>query len=358
MESVLFLGSNLRLLDRAHIIWAVPIAMRTIAAPEELLMKYTPLKIFFAIVSVLLCQNLCLTFVNTATAEIVFTSTRDGNPEIYVMNSDGSREINLTRNRADDFDPTWSPNGEQILFVSNRDGVRDLYLMNAEGENVERVFHKSAHREQPAWSPDGKMIAYAVPEDHAINIATITGRSEKRLAWIDWGRGNPAWSPDGSEIAYDWMGGGGIRLINLKTDKITVFLQGRKMVMWRPAWSPTGDRLAFAALKWPKNHVGPLRVDDKLTLYVADRDGAWVRHIAKEPVVNHPTWSPDSSEILYERSVDNRRQLFKVDSERGKPRQLTHSGENYLADWISSPGLPVEPTTSMLTTVWGEIKRK
>lgn len=323
-------------------------------------MKYAASKLFFAIISFLLCQQLCLPLANAdTTASIVFTSTRDGNKEIYVMNANGNKEINLTRNRADDLDPTWSPDGEQILFVSNREGVRDLYLMDADGDNVQRVFQRSGHREQPAWSPDGKMIAYAAPEENAIMIASITGRSEKRLAWIDRGNGYPAWSPDGSEIAYNWMGGGGIRRINLDTERITVFLEDRKFVRWQPAWSPTGNRIAFAALKWPENHVGPLRVDDKLTLYVADREGARVKHLVKEPVVNHPTWSSDGSEILYEKRVDNRKQLFKVDSERGKPQQLTRSGENYLADWINSPAeLPVKPTNATLTTAWGQMKRK
>lgn len=322
-------------------------------------MKHAASKLFSAIILVLLCQYLCPIFANAATtAPIVFTSTRDGNKEIYVMDSNGAREINLTRNRADDLDPTWSPNGEQILFVSNRDGVRDLYLMDADGDNVQRVFRRSGHREQPTWSPDGKMIAYAVPEENAIMVASITGGSEKRLAWIGWGRANPAWSPDGLEIAYDWKDGGKVRIINLNTDKITVFLEGRRFVMWQPTWSPTGDKLAFVALKWPKNHVGPLRVDDKLTLYVADRGGTWVKHLVKDPIVNHPTWSSDGSEILYEKRVDNRRQLFKVDLERGKSQQLTRSGENYLADWINRPELPVEPTNSTLTTVWGKMKRK
>ncbi len=322
-------------------------------------MKYLPIKLVCIIALALLCQHLCSTLVNAATTgEIAFTSTRDGNSEIYVMNSDGSRAMNLTRHRAEDMDPTWSPNGEQILFVSDRDGVRDLYLMDADGKNVRRVFRKKAHREQPAWSPDEKLIVYIEPEEHALMTYSIRKRSEKRLGWIDRKRGHPAWSPDGTEIAYDWMGSASIRLINLRTDTITVLLPERKFAMWHPAWAPTENKIAFAGLKWPKNHVGPLRIDDKMTLYVADRGGAWVKEIVKEPIVSHPTWSPDGSEILYEKRVDNRRQLFKVDSERGKPQQLTRSGANYMADWINSPGLSVEPTSSSLTTVWGEMKRK
>ena len=56
------------------------------------------------------------------TAKIAFSSNRDGNWEIYLMNPDGSQQKRLTQNSARDFSPVWSPDGEQILFVSNRDG--------------------------------------------------------------------------------------------------------------------------------------------------------------------------------------------------------------------------------------------
>lgn len=328
-------------------------------------MKHTTLKLLFVIVSVVLYQCVCSIFVEAATpGEIVFTSTRDGNEEIYIMNADGSREVNLTRHRADDFNPTWSPDGKQILFVSDRNaGVPDLYLMDADGTNVRRVFRQIKHREQPTWSPDGRSIAYVTPEENAIKIATATGHAERRLTLISWGGVNPEWSPDGSEIAYDWKESGNMRIINVNAKTPRVLLpELKKFVRWQPAWSPTGDRIAFAALKWPANHVGALRVDDKLSLYIADRDGARVKHLVKEPIVNHPTWSTDGSEILYEKRFDDarrERQLFKISVEDGRPQQLTRKGSNYQADWMpdTSP-LPVEPTTSSLTTVWGKMKRE
>ncbi len=64
------------------------------------------------------------------------------NSEILVMNADGSRQRNLTRNPAPDGDPVWSPDGRKILFVSKRDGYGEIYVMNADGSgqrNLTRI---------------------------------------------------------------------------------------------------------------------------------------------------------------------------------------------------------------------------
>jgi Tol biopolymer transport system component len=73
--------------------------------------------------------------------KIVFQSTRDGQPEIYVMNWDGSGQTRLTNNPAWDTAPVWSPDGTRILFTSLRDGPMSpaLYLMDADGKNQTRV---------------------------------------------------------------------------------------------------------------------------------------------------------------------------------------------------------------------------
>ncbi len=56
--------------------------------------------------------------------KIAFFSDRDGNREIYLMDEDGSNQVNLTNNPAEDFRPIWSADGTRIAFVSNRDGVQ------------------------------------------------------------------------------------------------------------------------------------------------------------------------------------------------------------------------------------------
>src|SRR5262245_1755895 len=72
--------------------------------------------------------------------KIAFTSTRDGNTEIYVMNADGSGQANISRSPSSgDYSPSWSPDGRQLAFVSTRGGNPDVYIMNADGSGVRRV---------------------------------------------------------------------------------------------------------------------------------------------------------------------------------------------------------------------------
>ena len=90
------------------------------------------------------------------TAKIAFMTARDGNRDIYLMNPDGSKMERITRHRAMDVSPRWSPTGEQILFASDRDRFPfswDLYLMDADGSNVRRIFAKSVDRISAEWSP-------------------------------------------------------------------------------------------------------------------------------------------------------------------------------------------------------------
>ena len=89
-----------------------------------------------------------------AASKIAFTSSRDGNQEIYVMDADGSNQTNLTNHAANDESPTWSPDGTQIAFYSDRDGPADIYVMDADGSNQTRLTTDPQFASHPAWSPE------------------------------------------------------------------------------------------------------------------------------------------------------------------------------------------------------------
>jgi TolB protein len=93
---------------------------------------------------------------------IAFYSERDGNEEIYLMSPDGTNLRRLTRNKAEDWFPAWSPDGKWIVFSSNRDGNHEIYVMpapgpqaqvNADGSDQKRLTNNNAEDWGPVWRP-------------------------------------------------------------------------------------------------------------------------------------------------------------------------------------------------------------
>ena len=326
-------------------------------------MKPSILILIFVLSFALLGTRIRLVLAKVPTTDkIVFGASREGNRDLYLMNIDGSEQINITNHPADDIYGAWSPTGEQILFVSDRDGGYDLYLMDADGQNLRRVFGKSAHREAPTWSPDAKQIAYTRREQgkRVIYIASIDSKKEERLAI---GSG-PAWSPDGMEIAYIVKAGQDrweMHILNVRTRKQKVFFPPKAMPTWMgsiPAWSPEGDKLAFS---W--QHKVPLvAFEDRETIYVVNRDGTGLTQIVDKagPRATDPVWSPRGDELLYARWKHEAKQIFKIALNGGQSEQLTHVGTwNSPADWFDPAyALPISPQPQSLTTMWGKVKKR
>ena len=81
------------------------------------------------------------------------------NSEIYVMDADGESQRRLTHYLGLDTRPDWHPDGSQIAFTSTRNGNFNIYVMDIDGSNVEQVTDLE-FASSPKWSPDGKRIAF------------------------------------------------------------------------------------------------------------------------------------------------------------------------------------------------------
>ena len=334
--------------------------------------------IFFITILMLVCGGVYRVFAKAPTTpKILFTSSRDGNSEVYVMNPDGSEQINLTQHPADDMSAVWSPMGDKILFVSDRQGtrVRDLYLMDPDGSNVRRVFKRkiAAWRTMPTWSPNGKQFAYMYTDRIRIKSDLYLGTfGEEDAEPLPFGQ-SPAWSPDGSEIACSEPHQFGARLtfINVQTREQEQPLPD-KALRWQysPSWSALGDRLTISG----NRHPLPVILDrelhdawkDKETIFLVNRDGTGLRQLVNEVGLDAvtPVLSPDGSEVLWTQEINGQLQMFKMDVSSGVRTQLTHvrgpfRQTNSGGDWFDPAfALPVSPHPELLTTTWGEQKKE
>jgi TolB protein len=125
--------------------------------------------------------------------------------EIAYSGGDGSGTVNLTHHPAINVSPTWSPDGKQIAFVSDRSGEPQIYVMNSNGSNVKRIT-SGGYSTDPSWSPNIEVnkIAFVRVEGAEANIFIINpdGSDEQRLTSGSRRNENPSWSPDGHYIAF------------------------------------------------------------------------------------------------------------------------------------------------------------
>ena len=114
---------------------------------------------------------------------ISFASNRTGNFDIYVMDTKGEYLDNLTDHPADDFDPTWSPDGRFLGYVSNRDGNAEIYVMDTKTKEHRRLTHDPGTDSRPTWSPDGRWIAFVSDRRDRSDIYKVdaTGENIRQL---------------------------------------------------------------------------------------------------------------------------------------------------------------------------------
>lgn len=171
---------------------------------------------------------------------VAFSSSKDGSPEIYIMNIDGGNLKKLTRTAGIDVSPVFSPDGSQIAFVSDRGGSPQIYIMNTDGSGIRRVTFEGNYNTSPQWSPDGKWIAYSgrIGGNNQIFIVSLEDMKLRQLT--DNGNNeSPTFSPDGMFIAFDSDRDGvkGIYIMRVNGDgQKRITPRGVKAMV--PRWSP------------------------------------------------------------------------------------------------------------------------
>jgi TolB protein len=105
--------------------------------------------------------------------QVAFYSGRDGDYEIYVMDSDGGNPRRLTTSSGRDASPTWSPDGAWIAFESARNGDYDIYVMRADGSELRQLTSGDDNEWFPAFSPDGQWLLFQSDRTGGMDIYRV-----------------------------------------------------------------------------------------------------------------------------------------------------------------------------------------
>jgi TolB protein len=260
-------------------------------------------------------------------AKIAFTSDRDGNNEIYVMDADGANAVNLTNHPSSDRHPTWSPDGSAIVFASRRDdNVFDIYRLDVETGAVTRLTNQGANT-GPAWSPDGARIAFVSDRfgDKDIMVMNADGSHQIQLTVDVHIDDQPTWSPDGGAIAFvsDASGSRTIYVIDSFDGSEVLTLTDKDSEDFQPSWLGNS---AYSLLLFTSTRSG------NQDIYVIDpATGEQLRQLTSDiSAERQPSWSDDGGVILFvsDRDNDGERNIYTMNTDGENVQRLSPLGSN------------------------------
>ena len=167
--------------------------------------------------------------------------------DIYIADADGKNPINITQSDSYDAEATVSPAGDKLVFTSTRDGDIELYSMNLDGTDLKRLTNRPGYDGGAFFSWDGKKIVWRAPGQEGVAadyhdllqqglvrpskleiwIMDADGSNKVQLTTNGKANFGPFWHPDGRRIifatnVYDPKGTNfDLALVDIETKEVT-----------------------------------------------------------------------------------------------------------------------------------------
>ncbi len=196
--------------------------------------------------------------------------------DIFQAKADGSKVKALTTTPGYDAEATVSPNGKKIVFTSMRDGDLDLYVMDKNGKNVKRLTTELGYDGGAFFSPNSKQIVYRAyhpkteaeiarykdrlahdliePTVFEVWVMNADGSNKRQVTKLEAASFAPFFTPDGKKIVFctNYFASDP-RKRNFDLALINVDGTGLERVTYNesfdgfPMFSPDGKKLVFAS---------------------------------------------------------------------------------------------------------------
>jgi Tol biopolymer transport system component len=137
---------------------------------------------------------------------LVISSDRAGNPDLWVLPSQGGEMEPIAADPTPDWAPAWSPDGKEIAFYAYRSGNRQIWVQPVTGGVARQLTKGEVENTFPVWSPDGQSLLFTKGQgrgDNEFLVVPAGGGTPRKLAMHPEDKSLPRWSPDGRWLAFD-----------------------------------------------------------------------------------------------------------------------------------------------------------
>jgi len=256
-----------------------------------------------------------------------------GQTGLYSVRADGAGLRRLTTSASFSFE--WAPDGQAVAFVD----AGSAYVLDLRTGASTEIFHGAspAFANAVTWAPDGGRLAVSVSDDSHPDGETIIGRlfvvgrdgtglTEIVTRDTTFGFDDPRWSPNGADIAFIEPGSFGLStLIVVKPDGTRLRTPG-DCCPGDPHWAPRGNLLLFEYL---------IGIDaENPDIYVVRPDGTGFRPLVRSRGYNStPAWSPDGNRVAFASNRHGRHEVYVKKLQGGTVRVTRNRGFEDEPDW-------------------------
>jgi TolB protein len=281
--------------------------------------------------------------------QIAYAAIENNIAQIFIVNADGSDPHQITNvpEGACSFD--WSPDGKKLVYTSPcTDKKKEypgsaLYFLDIESGKISPMLFKTGGDFEPVWSPNGDQIAFTSMREGSMQIyvfklsdkspTPLTAPANSPQAHY------PAWSPDSSQLAYTAIRIGLLQIWTMSAEgsnQQQLVRTGGSFSNYLPVWSPDGTTLLFSQTNTSLDAPSSLQRYNFQTNQVDELP------VFRSMSLTDAHFSPDGKWIVYEGSDGQSQDIYIWNMMAGEPQRLTNSGQIYF-DPVWRPGSAAAP---------------